>query len=207
MALRRPADASLRPAAICTPTLPGSPEFRASRRPRHRAPACVASIGSSFSSPMCRPASARSSPSISPDRNGRRSISAWCSPQPAWSHWWGRCRAGPWSISPAPSGWWRASRSQRSASARSPMRPGRFCRWCCRPRCCTRAPAACSAPPSRRSASAWSAMRPPASGSAAMRASRPSATGWRQPPWAPAAISSRRAPCSSSRRFCSPRPC
>ena len=49
----------------------------ASRRCAVARAACAGSTGSSSSSPMCRPASGRSSRSISPRRNGRRSISAW----------------------------------------------------------------------------------------------------------------------------------
>ena len=67
---------------------------RTAGRQRRAAPplprkSCAGSTGSCSSSPTCRPDSARSSRSISPRRNGRRSTSASCCRSAAWS----RCLA------------------------------------------------------------------------------------------------------------------
>ena len=71
---------------------------------------------------------------------------------------------------PGPNGWSRASRSRRSASARWPMRPGRFFRWWRPPRRCTLRRAACSARRLPRSVSVWSGRWRSASGLDATRA-------------------------------------
>ena len=84
--------------------------------------ACAGSIGSSSSSPTCRPALGRSSRSFSPRKNGRRSTSASSSRPPVSFRSSAKCRAARSSMPRGRSDWSPASPSRLSASARWPTR-------------------------------------------------------------------------------------